>query len=145
MDPSTSRTTWRALEPVHAMVYFAPEAQEEYAALGFDVKGNPAYGYFPARAAALGAVGAGVVQATFFNFSPIACVFGMDRAWETASPAQLVEARWWETLLHTHRERRLRAALLRHGGPDVAVVTVPWQLAPAEPEQVIAAEEPAAV
>ena len=58
---------------------------------------------------------------------------------------QLVEARWWETLLHTHRERRLRAALLRHGGPDVAVVTVPWQLAPAEPEQVIAAEEPAAV
>lgn len=94
MDPIVSRQSWKTLEPVHAMIYFAPEAQEEYAALGFDVTGNQAAGYFPARAAALGAVGPGVVQATFFNFSAIACVFGMDRAWEIATPAGLVEARY---------------------------------------------------
>jgi amino acid transporter len=54
----------------------------------------------------------------------------------------LVEARWWERLLHTHRERRLRAALLRHGGSDIAVVGVPWQLEAPAPEQVLAEEEP---
>ena len=93
MDPIVSRTCWKATEPVHAQVYFAPEAQEEYAALGYDLKANRAAGYFPARAAALGAVPAPVVQATFFNFSTPAVAFGMDKAWETASPAQLVEAR----------------------------------------------------
>ena len=42
----------------------------------------------------------------------------------------LVEARWWEMLLHTHRERRIRRALQRHGGPDVAALIVPWNLEP---------------
>jgi hypothetical protein len=93
MDPIVSRKCWKATEPVHAQVYFAPEAQEEYAALGYDLKANRAAGYFPARAAALGAVPAPVVQATFFNFSALAVAFGMDRAWDIATPAQLVEAR----------------------------------------------------
>lgn len=94
MDPIVSRQCWKTLEPVHAFIYFAPEAQEEYAALGYDVTGNQAAGYFPARAAAMGAVTAGVVQATFFNFSAIAVVFGMDRAWEIATPAQVLAARY---------------------------------------------------
>jgi hypothetical protein len=55
---------------------------------------------------------------------------------------QLVEARWWERLLHTHRERHLRTALLRHGGPDLATVAVPWNIEAPEPEQVLAEEEP---
>ena len=54
----------------------------------------------------------------------------------------LVEARWWETLLHTHRERRLQRALLRNGGANVAVLGVPWQLEAPAPEQVLAEEEP---
>lgn len=58
---------------------------------------------------------------------------------------ELVEGRWWGTLLHTHRERRLRARLLRHGGPRVAVVCVPWQLDTAGPEEALAEEEPSAV
>ncbi len=53
----------------------------------------------------------------------------------------LIEARWWEVLLHTHHERRLRTALLRHGGADIAVIGVPWQLQPAEPARGIAEEE----
>ena len=56
---------------------------------------------------------------------------------------QLVEARWWEALLHTHRERRLRTTLLRDGGPDIAVVGVPWQIEAPAPGRVLAEEEPA--
>ena len=93
LRPQVSRTTWKALEPVHAMIYFVPEAQEEYAALGLDVKGNRALGYFPARAAAMGAVSWPVVQATFFNFSAVAVQFGMAGVWDTLTPQQLLDAR----------------------------------------------------
>ena len=93
MTPDVARSTWRALEPVHAMVYFAKEAQEEYADLGLDVKANRAAGYFPARAAAMGRVGPGVVHATFFNFSRLAVEFGMAGCWDVTSPEQLVAAR----------------------------------------------------
>jgi hypothetical protein len=93
LDAEVARKGWRALEPVHAMIYFVREAQEEYAALGYDVKGNPASGYFPSRVAAMGTVGPGVVQATFFNFSRLAVEFGMAGAWETASPADVLAAR----------------------------------------------------
>ncbi len=54
----------------------------------------------------------------------------------------LVEGRWWETFLHTHRERRLRKGLLRNGGSDLAVISVPWHLKAPEPEQAIAEQEP---
>ena len=43
-------------------------------------------------------------------------------------------------VLHTHRERRLRARLVRYGGDLVSVLSVPWQLEPAEPEEGIAQE-----
>lgn len=95
MNPTRedARSTWRSCEPVHAMVYFAPEAQQEYAALGFDITANPAAGYFPARAAALGAVGPGTVQATFFNFSRTAVQAGILGAWDIASPTEVAAAR----------------------------------------------------
>lgn len=94
VTPEIARRTWQAAEPLHAMIYFAPEAQEEYSALGFDVKANTAHGYFPGRAAAMGAVSADVVHATFFNFSRLAVDFGMSGAWDIASPQQLVDARY---------------------------------------------------
>ena len=93
MEPDVARRSWLALEPYHAMIYFAPEAQEEYAALGLDVAANRAVGYFPARAAAMGRVGPGVVQATFFNFSRLAVEFGLAGAWDVATPEQLLAAR----------------------------------------------------
>ena len=114
MDPIVSRKCWKALEPVHAMVYFAPEPQEEYTALGADLAANRAAGYFPARAAALGAVPAPVVQATFFNFSALAAAFGMAGAWETASPGEWQAARWRGV---ERALRRLCGDLL--DGPDV--------------------------
>jgi hypothetical protein len=76
------------------MIYFAAEAQEEYQALGLPTKTNVAYGYFPARAAAMGAVGPGVVQATFFNFSRPIVDWGIVGAWDIASPEQVIAARY---------------------------------------------------
>ena len=40
----------------------------------------------------------------------------------------LVEARWWEYLLHTQRANVLRSLLLLKGNQRVAVVSVPWYL-----------------
>ena len=94
VTPEVARRTWRTAEPLHAMVYFTPEPQEEYAALGFDLRANRAAGYFPARAAAMGAVTADVVQATFFNFARRAVDVGMAGAWDVTSPEQLVQARF---------------------------------------------------
>ena len=54
-----------------------------------------------------------------------------------------MEGRWWERLLHTHRETQLQKTLLRDGGPDIAVVAVPWQIEPPDAAEVLAAEEPA--
>src|SRR3954469_12128652 len=90
MDSTTSREMHK-LEPLHGMIYFAPEAQEEYAAFGLD---NQASGYFPARAAALGRVPWQVVQATFFGFSPFAGEDGMTGAWDRVSPEDLIAARY---------------------------------------------------
>lgn len=55
---------------------------------------------------------------------------------------ELIEGRPWAWLLHTHRVRGLRSRLLRAGGPELVVVSVPWQLATPEPRQVLAEEEP---
>ncbi len=40
---------------------------------------------------------------------------------------ELVKSHFWEYLLHNHRARRLRAALLRHGR-RLTLITVPWHL-----------------
>jgi len=90
MDPLIARKTWRTLEPLHAAIYFVPEAVEEYRNLGAP---DPASAYFPSRAAAMGAVGTGVVAATFFNFEPGYVGESMQRAWEVAEPAEWSAAR----------------------------------------------------
>ena len=64
LDLSSARAAWRVLEPYYAMIYFAPEAREAYAAAG--LKGFW-MGYFASRVAPLGAVPASVVTATFFD------------------------------------------------------------------------------
>ncbi|MHB8467887.1 MAG: SCO6745 family protein [Acidimicrobiales bacterium] len=85
-----SRQMWRTLEPVHGMIYFAPEAAAAYADAGLD---DARAGYFASRSAPMGAVPAEVVIATFFNFNPILVRRAIPRAWELASPAQLLQAR----------------------------------------------------
>lgn len=89
MEPVMARKMWRTLEPYHGIVYFAPEATAAYEALG--VVGSD--GYFASRAAPMGAVPAGVVVATFFNFNPASVHEAIPSAWHVATPAQLLEAR----------------------------------------------------
>lgn len=56
VEPGRVRQLWHLLEPLHALLYHAPEAFEEAAALGYGI-GERWPSYFPYRAAPLGAVG----------------------------------------------------------------------------------------
>lgn len=85
-----ARRTWRTLEPYHGMIYFAPEAVAEYGKLG--LRGRT--GYFASRSAALGAVPAPVVVATFYNFNPALVTESMAGAWSTTDPAAVLTARY---------------------------------------------------
>jgi hypothetical protein len=90
MDPLVARKTWRTLEPLHGLIYFAPEADEAYAAVG--LRGNR-MGYFASRSAAMGPVTAAVVVATFYNFNPDLVTAAIPEAWQLASPATILDAR----------------------------------------------------
>ncbi len=85
----TARKTWRTVEPLHGMVYFAPEADESYRGLGLAGQS----GYFASRSAPMGAVTAGTVVATFFNFRPSFVHESMAGVWDRASPADVLAAR----------------------------------------------------
>jgi hypothetical protein len=109
--PETARKTWATLEPVHAMIYFSPEATAAYAEIGL----TGASGYFASRSAALGAVPAGVVVATFFNFNPVLVRKALSGAWDTTDPAAALAAR---TSAVDATLRRTAGDLL--GTPEVA-------------------------
>jgi hypothetical protein len=102
-----SRQAWAALETIHVVSYFAEEPTAAYVALGL----HPSLSYFPARAAAMGAVGPGVSEATFYVFAPWLHEKSVPRAWATTTPEQLIAA----------RREGVAAALHRIlGEPDVA-------------------------
>lgn len=63
------RRMWHLLEPLHAVLYYAPEAVAEVAALGYRTDERWP-GYFAWRAVPLGEAGAGRVAETFHSFSP---------------------------------------------------------------------------
>jgi len=109
MEPLVARKTWRTLEPLHGLIYFAPEADEAYAAVG--LRGNR-MGYFASRAAAMGPVTAPVVVATFYNFNPELVAAAIPEAWRLASPEAILDARLQAA------ERALRRAL-----PDEALTS----------------------
>ncbi|MFJ5141432.1 hypothetical protein [Streptomyces sp. NPDC088707] len=83
---------WHLLEPLHALLYYAPEAFDEAAALGYDTSERwPSY--FAWRAAPLGPVGPDRVADTFYSFSPAMIARHVPAAWETAAPADVLAAR----------------------------------------------------
>ncbi len=90
MDIKTVHDVHMATNLVHRLVYFVPEAAEEYAAVGVT---GPA-GYFASRAAPMGAVPAEVVLATFYNFSPRAVMSAMPGVWDSTAPEALQAARF---------------------------------------------------
>ena len=75
---------------IHAVTYFAPECVAANKALG--LKGFW-MGYFGSRAAPLGPVRPGVVEALFFNFHRDMVRRSVPDAWAFASPSDIVPAR----------------------------------------------------
>jgi hypothetical protein len=79
-----------ALESLHAVTYFARpcrHALRDRGLVGFWT------GYFAARAAPLGRVGAGPVSAAFFNFEPGMVADAVPGCWEVVDPAALTVVR----------------------------------------------------
>lgn len=87
---STARFLWQRLEAYHGLVYFVPEADRRYTALGLE---PGRMGYFGSRSAAMGPVPAHVVVATFFNFNPELVHAVVPEVWNRTSAAALWDAR----------------------------------------------------
>jgi hypothetical protein len=91
LDQRLVARTHRRLEPLHSHVYFAPETDEHLTAVGLR-PGRMVY--LAGRAAPMGAVGPGVVTATFANFAPAIVARHIPRAWTLASPERVLAARF---------------------------------------------------
>jgi hypothetical protein len=52
---------------------------------------------------------------------------------------EVIKTTWWQFLLHTHRARRLHAKLLRFGGSNVVVISMPRYFEEPDKEQGVAA------
>lgn len=91
LDPADIGRAHRATEPLHSLIYFAADADERLVATGL----RPGrMTYFASRSAPMGAVTAGVVTATFYNFNPELIARFFPRAWTLATPESVVAARF---------------------------------------------------
>jgi len=95
-----------ATNALHSLIYFAPETEQQLTSAGLK-PGRMCY--FAGRAAPMGAVSAGVVTATFYNFSPGLVARSIPQAWNLARLEAIVGARF----------AAADAALTRLLGPDV--------------------------
>jgi len=106
MASSLVRSAHNATNSLHSLIYFVPETEQRLTGVGLRA-GQMCY--FAGRAAPMGAVGGGVVTATFYNFSPGRVATSIPMAWELASPVAVIDARF----------AAVDAALTRLLGPDV--------------------------
>jgi hypothetical protein len=88
--PTLARRFWAAIEPVHAIVYFAPEPGE--AARKTGLRGFW-MSYFASRVAPLGPVPAEAVCAMAYGFAPAMVARAIPDAWGFAEPSAVLEAR----------------------------------------------------
>ncbi|WP_349828699.1 SCO6745 family protein [Brevibacterium litoralis] len=84
------RATTHRLELLHSASYFSPRVSGRYAGLGIE---HPSAMYFAGRGAPLGAVGGPVLAATFHNFNPDYVAQFLPSVWDTAAPAEVLQAR----------------------------------------------------
>ncbi len=116
---------------VHLAQLAGPDSEQRHLALGRqwerDVEG-------PARAAGFDPPPLRILDAPYRTMhEPLLRLVGELSA---ARPGQriavlipeLVKQHWYQHVLHGRRARRLRAMLLRHGGPQLIVISVPWHL-----------------
>lgn len=86
-----ARRCWHgAINPLHATVYFSPDLLKEFAALGITDRHAV---NLASRSAAMGAVGAGTVTATFYNYRHDLIARHLPAVWDTATPEQVLAAR----------------------------------------------------
>jgi hypothetical protein len=90
MDAALARTLWHHVETLNAVTYFCQECRDAPANLGLTGFWS---GYFACRAAPMGPVPPGVVEATFFNFHPARVRKALPAAWAVAPPDELVTVR----------------------------------------------------
>jgi hypothetical protein len=87
-----ARRMWHQLEPIHAVLYFSPQAFEEAASLGYDVESRwPSY--FAFRTAPLGRVGTRLATAAYYSFSPQMIAEHVPAVWDVATPEQMLRTR----------------------------------------------------
>ncbi|MFD9858897.1 SCO6745 family protein [Streptomyces alboflavus] len=90
LHPRAGRRCHNVLNALHTTHYFSPDVGRELAPLGIT---HPKAVNFAIRAAALGAVGAGTVTATFFNYKPDTVARFVPEIWRTAAPEDVLAAR----------------------------------------------------
>ncbi|MEY2569552.1 MAG: hypothetical protein QOE35_4081 [Actinomycetota bacterium] len=110
-EEQTARLVWQYGEPIHAVLFFAPERSAATEELG--LKGGW-MSYFGCRAAPLGAVSAAVVTSIFYGFHPRRVERAIPDVWAHAEPRQLLEARL--SAMDAALRRLLGEAI---DGPDV--------------------------
>ena len=89
-EEKAARLVWQFGEPIHAVVFFAPETRAATDGLG--LKGGW-MSYFGCRAAPLGVAAAPVVTSIFYGFHPRRVERAIPDVWAYAEPRQLVDAR----------------------------------------------------
>src|SRR5580658_2072125 len=89
-EEQAARLVWQYGEPIHAVLFFAPETRAATDVLG--LKGGW-MSYFGCRAAPLGRASAGAVASVFYGFHPHMVRRAIPAAWEHADPHQLLDAR----------------------------------------------------
>lgn len=144
LDPAPARRLWHAAEPLHAVVYFAPETAR--AARDAGLKGFW-MGYFAGRAAPMGAVAPAVVAAAFFGFHPAMVARAVPDAWSFCPPEQILRTRMaavaaaLRRTLEPAHDVQEAAALARDACAELdcagrplagAWAAVPWSGAPLE-------------
>ncbi|MFG2568331.1 hypothetical protein ACGFR6_23175 [Streptomyces sp. NPDC048567] len=90
LPPRAGRRCHNALNPLHSSLYFSPDLGKELGGIGIE---DPSAAYFATRAAAMGAVGADTVTATFYNFNHALVAQHVPAIWDIASPAKVLDAR----------------------------------------------------
>lgn len=100
-----ARALWLRIETLHAVTYFGEETQAAGTELGFS---GFWMGYFGFRAAPLGPVEPGVVDAAFANFAPSFVRRWVPAVWSSTDPAVILG----------HRSRAA-AATLRRVAPGI--------------------------
>lgn len=87
---SLQRRLWEAVEPLHAVVYFAPETAAAAKAAGL-----PGWwmGYFAGRVAPLGPLPEPPATAMLFGFAPRMVARSLPDAWKYAEPEVVLQSR----------------------------------------------------